>query len=65
LQFQCNDNSANQVSLQRFCGKFGGRQGSFVLQDWEIVENGKIKATWFVAQDRGQVIFPGCAARVG
>jgi hypothetical protein len=29
-------------------GKLGGRQGTFVLQGSEIVENGKIKATWFV-----------------
>jgi hypothetical protein len=34
--------------MQRFRGKLGGRQGTFVLQGSEIVENGKIKATWFV-----------------
>ena len=32
-----------------------GRQGTFVLQGQEAVENGKIKATWFVV--------PGCGAR--
>jgi Protein of unknown function (DUF3224) len=36
------------VSLQRFRGKLGGRQGTFVLQGREAVENGNIKATWFV-----------------
>src|SRR5581483_4273242 len=42
------DKSACQVSMQRFRGKLGGRQGTFVLQGSEVVENGKIKATWFV-----------------
>jgi hypothetical protein len=41
------------VSMQRFCGKLGGRQGTFVLQGAEIVENGKIKATWFVVPGSG------------
>jgi hypothetical protein len=48
LQLLRNDRSASLVSLQRFRGKLGGRQGTFVLQGQEIVENGKIKATWFV-----------------
>jgi hypothetical protein len=48
LQFLRGDKSASLVSLQRFCGKIGGRQGSFVLQGSEIVEKDKIKATWFV-----------------
>ena len=42
------DKSASQVSIQRFRGKLGGRRGTFVLQGSEIVENGKIKATWSV-----------------
>jgi hypothetical protein len=53
IQVQRDDRSANQVSMQRFCGKLGGRQGSFVLQGTEIVENGKIKATWFVVPGSG------------
>src|SRR2546423_954886 len=32
LQFLRDDKSASLVSLQRFRGKIGGRQGSFVLQ---------------------------------
>ena len=43
-----SDKSASQVSIQRFCGKLAGRRGTFVLQGSEIVENGKIKATWSV-----------------
>jgi hypothetical protein len=39
--------------MQRFRGKLGGRQGSFVLQGSEIVENGKIKARWFVVPGSG------------
>ena len=53
LQFQRADKSANQVSLQRFRGKLAGRQGSFVLQGSETVENGKIKAKWFVVPGSG------------
>ena len=48
LQVLRDDHSASLVSVQRFSGKLGGRQGTFVLQGQEIVENGKIKATWFV-----------------
>ena len=48
LQVLRDDKSASLVSVQRFCGKLGGRQGTFVLQGSEIVEKGKIKATWFV-----------------
>jgi hypothetical protein len=48
LQVQRDDRSASMVSMQRFHGRLGGRRGSFVLQGSEIVENGKIRATWFV-----------------
>jgi Protein of unknown function (DUF3224) len=48
LQVLRDDHSACLTSMQRFRGKLGGRQGTFVLQGSEIVENGKIKATWFV-----------------
>jgi hypothetical protein len=53
LQVQRDDKSASLVSVQRFNGKLGGRQGSFVLQGSETVENGKIKATWFVVPGSG------------
>jgi Protein of unknown function (DUF3224) len=53
LQVQREDRSASMVSVQRFCGKLHGRQGTFVLQGSEIVENGKIKATWFVVPRSG------------
>jgi hypothetical protein len=48
LQVLRADRSASLVSIQRFRGKLHGRQGTFVLQGSEIVEEGKIKATWFV-----------------
>lgn len=48
LQVLNDDRSAQVVSMQRFKGKLGGRQGTFVLQGSEIVENGKVKATWCV-----------------
>jgi Protein of unknown function (DUF3224) len=53
LQVLRDDHSASLVSVQRFRGKLGGRQGTFVLQGEEIVENGKIKATWFVVPGSG------------
>lgn len=53
LQVLRNDKSASMVSVQRFRGKLGGRQGTFVLQGSEIVEKGKIRATWFVVPGSG------------
>ena len=53
LQVLRDDHSASLVSVQRFRGTLGGRQGTFVLQGSEIVENGKIKATWFVVPGSG------------
>jgi hypothetical protein len=53
LQVLRDDRSASMVSVQRFHGRLGGRRGSFVLQGTEIVENGKIRATWFVVPGSG------------
>ena len=53
LQVQRDDKSASLVSMQRVNGKLGGRQGTFVLQGSETVENGKIKATWSVVPGSG------------
>jgi len=53
LQVLRDDKSACLVSMQRFRGTLGGRQGTFVLQGSEIVENGNIKATWFVVPRSG------------
>ncbi len=53
LQVLRDDQSACLVSMQRFRGKLRGRQGTFVLQGSEIVENGKIQATWFVVPGSG------------
>ena len=53
LQVQRDDKFASMVSMQRFIGKLGGRQGTFVLQGKETVQNGKIKATWFVVPGSG------------
>jgi len=53
LQVLRDDHSASLVSVQRFRGKLCGRQGTFVLQGQEIVENGKITATWFVVPGSG------------
>jgi hypothetical protein len=53
LQVLRDDHSATLVSVQRFRGKLGGRHGTFVLQGQEIVEQGKIKATWSVIPGSG------------
>lgn len=53
LEVHRNDQSASLVSMQRFRGKLGARQGTFVLQGSETVEAGKIKATWFVVPGTG------------
>lgn len=53
LQVQRRDKSASMVSMQRFRGKLGGREGTFVLQGSETIENGKIKATWSVVPNSG------------
>ena len=53
LQVQRDDHSACMVSLQRVCGRLGGRQGTFVLQGAETVEDGGIKATWSVIRGSG------------
>jgi uncharacterized protein DUF3224 len=53
LEVRRDDRSASLVSLQRFRGKLGRREGTFVLQGQEIVENGEIKAKWFVVPGSG------------
>lgn len=53
LQVLRDDRSASLVSLQRFRGKLHGREGTFVLQGQEVVENGRIRAKWFVVPGSG------------
>ena len=53
LQVLREDRTASMVSMQRFRGKLAGRQGTFVLQGDETVENGNIKAKWFVVPGSG------------
>jgi uncharacterized protein DUF3224 len=53
LQVRGDDHSASMVSVQRFRGRLGGREGTFVLQGSQIVANGKIEATWFVVPRSG------------
>ena len=53
LGVRWDDRSASLVSVQRFRGKLDGREGTFVLQGQETVENGKITAKWFVVPGSG------------
>ena len=65
LQALRDDHSANLVSMQRFRGTLGGRQGTFILQGTETVENGKIKATWFVVPGSGTEDLSGLRGQGG
>lgn len=53
LQLLRDDHSARLVSMQRFTGRLGARQGTFVLQGSETVQNGKITAMWSVVPGSG------------
>lgn len=53
LQLLRGEKWASFVSVQRFRGRLGGREGTFVLQGSEIVANGSITATWFVVPGSG------------
>ncbi len=65
LQLLRDNKSASLVSMQRFRGKLAGRRGTFVLQGSEIVENGKIKATWFVIPGSGTGALSGLRGEGG
>lgn len=65
LQVLRKDRSASLISVQRFSGKLGGRPGTFVLQGSEIVENGKIRATWFVVPGSGTGALSGLRGEGG
>jgi len=65
LQVLRDNHSASLVSMQRFHGKLGGREGTFVLQGSEIIENGKIKATWFVVPGSGTGELSGLRGKGG
>lgn len=45
--------------------KAGGRLGTFVLQGSETVENGRIKATWFVVPGSGTGDLSGLRGKGG
>jgi hypothetical protein len=64
LQVLRDDKSASLVSMQRFRGKLGGRQGTFVLQVQKSSRKAKSKRHGLSFPDQGQVISPGCAAWV-
>lgn len=53
LEVLRDDRSASLVSVQRFRGRLGGRQGTFVLQGTEVVEHGEIRAKWSVVPGSG------------
>jgi hypothetical protein len=53
LEVLRDDRSASLVSVQRFRGKLDGRGGTFVLQGQEVVENGRVRAKWFVVPGSG------------
>lgn len=60
-----DDHSASLVSMQRFRGKLGGREGTFVLQGSEVVENGEMKAKWSVVPGSGTDALSGLRGEGG
>ncbi len=65
LQVLRNDKSARLVSMQRFSGRLGTHRGTFVLQGSEVVEDGKIEATWFVVPGSGRGDLAGLCGEGG
>jgi hypothetical protein len=65
LQVSRDDRSVSMVSMQRVRGKLGGREGTFVLQGSEVVENGRIKAEWFVVPRSGTGALAGLRGEGG
>ena len=65
LAVRWDNRSASLVSVQRFRGKLDGREGTFVLQGRETVENGKITAKWFVVPDSGTADLSGLRGEGG
>ncbi|HLI97978.1 MAG TPA: DUF3224 domain-containing protein [Candidatus Baltobacteraceae bacterium] len=65
LQFVREDRTAGFVSMQRFRGRLGAREGTFVLQGRGSVENGRIEAAWFVVPDSGTQEFSGLRGEGG
>lgn len=53
LQVRRDDRSCSMVSIQRFCGRLDGRQGTFVLQGSEVLDSGMIRGRWFVVPRSG------------
>ena len=65
LQVRRDDRSASMVSMQRFCGKLGGRQGTFVLQGSEVIDNGRITGAWSVVPGSGTAELSGLRGEGG
>jgi hypothetical protein len=65
LEVRRGDHSSSLVSMQRFRGTLDGRQGTFVLEGSELVEKGKIKATWSVVPGTGTDGLSGLRGRGG
>jgi hypothetical protein len=56
---------ATMVSVQRFRGRLHGRRGEFVLEGREVVEAGRIRATWDVAPGSATGDLEGLRGRGG
>jgi len=53
LQIRHDDGTVRMISLQRVVGSLAGRNGSFVLEGAEAIENDVIKANWSVLPGSG------------
>lgn len=53
LQIAAADGSASFVGVERVTGTFGGRTGSFVLQDTGTMNGEVVSGTWFIVPESG------------
>ena len=65
LQIARANGSATMTSVQRFKGTLGAKNGTFVLQGTEVIESGKIHATWFVVPGTGTEALAGLRGEGG
>lgn len=53
LMMYQDENTANYVGMERFVGRLGDRQGSFVLEITGTFANGVVTAEWHVVSGSG------------
>ncbi len=65
LQALRPDGSASFIGLERFVGRLGDKEGSFVLQDSGKLEGQEVRGTWSVVPGSGTGALSGIAGEGG